>query len=240
MIDDRTWTVTDGVEATEIAYVSYEGYTTKMFVVEVDLSNPAISIAASLPDNGTTFKMQSMTRQALAADAAGNKVWAGFNADFFNMTTGVPRGPVHRNGVMLKNTFDSGERSVFYITRDKKAAVAHRDDYPAVNASGVIQEAVGGGVMLMTEGELVTQEEEGLEPRTAVGVSEDGKRFGSSSSTAGIGVIQRYALSGTGGSVSKASERTMQSTSMEEAHDIPRPHYAGIHRRPFQGLQLAL
>ena len=29
--------------------------------------------------------------------------------------------------------------------------------------------------MLMTEGELVTQEEEGLEPRTAVGVSEDGK-----------------------------------------------------------------
>ena len=108
MIDDRTWTVTDGVEATEIAYVSYEGYTTKMFVVEVDLSNPAISIAASLPDNGTTFKMQSMTRQALAADAAGNKVWAGFNADFFNMTTGVPRGPVHRNGVMLKNTFDSG------------------------------------------------------------------------------------------------------------------------------------
>lgn len=41
-----------------------------MFVVEVDLSNPAISIAASLPDNGTTFKMQSMTRQALAADAA--------------------------------------------------------------------------------------------------------------------------------------------------------------------------
>ena len=74
MIDDRTWTVTDGVEATEIAYVSYEGYTTKMFVVEVDLSNPAISIAASLPDNGTTFKMQSMTRQALAADAAGNKV----------------------------------------------------------------------------------------------------------------------------------------------------------------------
>ena len=71
MIDDRTWTVTDGVEATEIAYVSYEGYTTKMFVVEVDLSNPAISIAASLPDNGTTFKMQSMTRQALAA--AGNK-----------------------------------------------------------------------------------------------------------------------------------------------------------------------
>ena len=46
MIDDRTWTVTDGVEATEIAYVSYEGYTTKMFVVEVDLSNPAISIAA--------------------------------------------------------------------------------------------------------------------------------------------------------------------------------------------------
>ena len=151
MIDDRTWTVTDGVEATEIAYVSYEGYTTKMFVVEVDLSNPAISIAASLPDNGTTFKMQSMTRQALAADAAGNKVWAGFNADFFNMTTGVPRGPVHRNGVMLKNTFDSGERSVFYITRDKKAAVVHRDDYPAVNASGVIQEAVGGGVMLMTE-----------------------------------------------------------------------------------------
>ena len=149
MIDDRTWTVTDGVEATEIAYVSYEGYTTKMFVVEVDLSNPAISIAASLPDNGTTFKMQSMTRQALAADAAGNKVWAGFNADFFNMTTGVPRGPVHRNGVMLKNTFDSGERSVFYITRDKKAAVAHRDDYPAVNASGVIQEAVGGGVSYM-------------------------------------------------------------------------------------------
>lgn len=69
MIDDRTWTVTDGVEATEIAYVSYEGYTTKMFVVEVDLSNPAISIAASRRQRHDV-QGAVLTRQALAADAA--------------------------------------------------------------------------------------------------------------------------------------------------------------------------
>jgi uncharacterized protein YigE (DUF2233 family) len=178
VLSDRTYTIVTGVEATEFAYISYEGFPTRVFIMEVDLNNPAISIVTSLPDAGTSFKMQRMTEQAIARDnkmsteGAGNKVWAGVNADFFNTTTGVPRGPVHQGGVALKTNFDSGERGVFYITTDKTASTATNAQYPDIDN---IQEAVGGSVQLVTENQLVVQTDTGLEPRTAIGASEDGK-----------------------------------------------------------------
>lgn len=171
---DTSYTPTQGVVATEIRYLSMKGLAMKMFLFEVDLKQDGLTIHNSLPNNGTSFGMQSMSKQALAADRAGNVVRGAVNADFYNMSTGVPRGPFHKNGVALKTSFDSGERGVFAITNDNKGLIATQSEYPAISASGVIRDAVGASVMLVRDGRVVSQSDDTVEPRTCIGVSQDG------------------------------------------------------------------
>lgn len=170
---DSTYKVTDGVNATEFAYVSMKGSAMKIFIFEVDLTNPAVDMKVSMPYGKNTYAMQPMTEQATYMDKEGHKVWGGFNADFYNMTTGVPRGVLHREGVVLKTNFDSGERGVFAITDRKKALAIPSGEYKALTDTVKLQEAVGGGVMLVREGNVLAQSDVTVEPRTAVGYSAD-------------------------------------------------------------------
>ena len=172
IFSDTTYTVTNGVEATEIQYLSQKGLAMKVFVMEVDLSNSNVSMAASMPNNQNSFAMQRMTVQAENADTEENRVWAGINADFYNMTTGVPQGIVYRNGTAVKTTFQDAVCTYFAITDDGKAIVAGQDRYPELKDR--IKEAVGGRVWLVQDGGVVKQTNSAVEPRTTIGVSEDG------------------------------------------------------------------
>lgn len=173
---DTMYTVTDGVRAGEISYLSEIGRAMKIFVFEVDLHHPKIDIIASAPKNENAFGMQRMTLQAAAADSEARKVWAGVNADFYDMNTGVPRGVFYRQGVALRTNFDSGDRGFFAIGNDGKAFVATRDEYPAIAATGIIKEAVGAGATLLRDGTVPIQTDQTIEPRTAIGVSADGSK----------------------------------------------------------------
>lgn len=170
---DTTYKVTEGVQATEMAYTSMEGFAMKIFIFEVDLNEPSVDMKVSMPDGTNTFAMQPMTQQATFMDREGHKVWAGFNADFYNMSTGVPRGPVHREGVAVKTNFDSGDRGIFALTDKKKALVATSSEYPTVRQTLNLQEAVGGGASLLREGNIISQTDQSVEPRTCVGISAD-------------------------------------------------------------------
>lgn len=173
---DTMYTVTDGVVASEIEYLSQKGLAMKIFIFDVDLSHPNIDIVASSPNNANTFAMQRMTVQAIHADSEANRVWAGINADFYNMDNGTPRGVFYKKGVPLRTTFDSGDRSFFAIDNDGRAFVATRDEYPDIAATGIIKEAVGGSVTLVRDGNVLTHTDNTIEPRTCIGVSADGKR----------------------------------------------------------------
>lgn len=177
IFSDSSYTVVAGVTATEIEYLSEKGLAMKLFVFEVDLSNPDISIEASSPNDKPQFAMQQMTQQATYPDADGHKVWAGINADFYNMSTGEPRGVFYKKGTALRTTFDSGTRSFFAIMKDKTALVASSQEYAAIAATGNIQEAVGGSVSLVTNGNVVSHTDETIEPRTCIGISEDGRKI---------------------------------------------------------------
>src|SRR5690606_26394627 len=76
---DTLYTVTDGVVASEIEYLSQNGLAMKMFIFEVDLSHPDIEIVASSPNDANTFGMQRMTVQATHVDSEAKRVWAGVN-----------------------------------------------------------------------------------------------------------------------------------------------------------------
>ncbi|MBB4037040.1 exopolysaccharide biosynthesis protein [Dysgonomonas hofstadii] len=174
IFSDSSYTVTSGVTATEIKYLSQTGLAMKVFVFEVDLTNQNISIEASMPKGGTSFGMQQMTKQATYVDKDGHKVWAGVNADFYNMTTGVPQGIVYRNGTAVKTTFQDAVCTYFAITKDGKAIVAGQDVFEDIKDD--IQEAVGGRVWLVQDGAIVKQTDATVEPRTCIGVSKDGTK----------------------------------------------------------------
>lgn len=174
IFSDSSYAVTNGVIATEIKYLSKAGLAMKIFIFEIDLASPDISIEACLPNGGTTFGRQQMTRQATYADEEGHKVWGGVNGDFFAGTTGIPQGIVYRNGTALKTTFADAICTFFAITKDGKAIVAGQDAYDDVKND--IQEAIGGRVRLVRDGAIVKQTDMTVEPRTCVGVSKDGTK----------------------------------------------------------------
>jgi len=170
---DVNYTVIDGVNSTEIAYEATNGKAMKIFILEVDLQQPSVSMKVSMPDGGNSWGMQQMTLQAASMDSIGHRVWAGVNADFYNMKTGIPRGVVHRNGQVIKTSYDKGDRGFFGITKDKKVVVGTNEEYVGLSANLQMPEAVGAGAMLLRNGVILDQADKSIHPRTCVGTSAD-------------------------------------------------------------------
>ncbi|ERJ58721.1 phosphodiester glycosidase family protein [Sphingobacterium paucimobilis] len=168
---DSTYQIVPGLDATEFNYLSTKGYPMKLFVFEVDLLQKDISIEVSTAHNSVSYGRQKMTEQAVLRDYTGHKVWAGTNGDFFDGDTGVPQGVLHKEGVVLKSTFASSVNTFFGITDQGKAVIGNEALYTSVKNDLV--EALGGRVTLLSAGIIPTTTAP-VEPRTAVGVSEDG------------------------------------------------------------------
>ncbi len=171
---DTTYRVTDGVMATEIKYTSTASLPMKLFVFEVDLTNPNINIEVSTANNymaGNAYSRQKMTQQAILKDTPGHSVYGGVNGDFFNLTTGEPQGILYKDGTAIKTTFQDAVCTFFAITKDKKAIIASQSEYNSLKTT--LKEAIGGRVWLIKNGSIVTQSDKTLEPRTCIGVSKD-------------------------------------------------------------------
>lgn len=168
---DTTYTLAPGVKALEMEILSATGMAVKMFVLEVDLKDTHLTMKTSSPkDEGKLKTKQQMTLQALAHDKQGSRVLAAVNGDFF-ATDGTPQGIYYRNGVCLKNTMTDNVCTFFAVTKGKKAVIGSYDEYDIYKDE--IQEAVGGRVRLMTNGNVLPQTSTALEPRTAIGVTDN-------------------------------------------------------------------
>ena len=163
-----------GITETHITTNNAEGTNQiASYAVEVDLSNPTTSIIAGYKDyNGNKIGFQKVRDQAYAAEQKRNlNVVAGANADFFNMQTGEPYGALVMQGTVYHK---ESKLPWFGITSDGSAVISDgklTDD---------VAEAVGGKVLLVENGE-VTEDAlkhdlgKELAPRTAVGITADGK-----------------------------------------------------------------
>lgn len=168
---DSTYTLALGVQALEMRILSATGLAVKMFVLEVDLKEAHLTMKASSPnEEGKLKTKQQMTLQALAYDKPGSRVLAAVNGDFF-AKDGTPQGIYYRNGTCLKGTMTDNVCTFFAITKNKKAIIGSYDEYDSYKED--IQEAVGGRVRLMTNGNVLPQTVTALEPRTAIGVTDD-------------------------------------------------------------------
>ena len=168
---DSTYTLAPGVQDLEMKILSSTGLAVKMFVLEVDLKEAHLTMKASSPnEEGKLKTKQQMTLQALAYDKSGSRVLAAVNGDFF-AKDGTPQGIYYRNGTCLKGTMTDNVCTFFAITKNKRAIIGSYDEYDSYKEN--IQEAVGGRVRLMTNGNVLPQTVTALEPRTAIGVTDD-------------------------------------------------------------------
>lgn len=171
---DTTFVVAPGVEETDIHYLSMKGLPMHMFVLKVDLKQEGVVLSAMTPYNGSSFGMQSVPDMMEWVDVPGKKVVAGFNADFFNMTSGLPRGVVHLDGDVIKDTPMPG-RSVVGISTTGAPVIVHSDDY--TTAQNDLLDALGAGDILLSDYvQTPIPSQSALvepEPRTAVGFTEN-------------------------------------------------------------------
>ena len=163
-----------GITETHITTNNAEGNNQiASYAVEVDLSNPTTAIIAGYKDyNGNKIGFQKVRDQAYAAeDKRDLNVVAGTNADFFNMQTGQPYGALVMQGVEYNSEH---HLPWFGITKDGKAVISEG------KLTSDIVEAVGGKILLVKNGEVTEEALEhelgkSLAPRTAVGITTDGK-----------------------------------------------------------------
>lgn len=176
MLSSVTYYVAQGARVAEIAYTSIKQEKMKLFVYEIDLTVPTISVEVSTPDNQNAFKRQKMTEQAVFEDGEGHKVWGGVNGDFFNMETGEPQGIVYKNGVALKESFFTSSNTFFAITYQRRAVIGGLNDYNSIKST--LKEALGGRTWLVKNGVVQTFTNDTIDaPRTCIGVSIDRQKI---------------------------------------------------------------
>ena len=176
---DRTYNLADGVDVLEMAFLADDGLAMQLFLFKIAL-NDKITLRTTLADDKNQVGTgQTIMKQLEAMQKNGKKVLGGTNADFFNTTTYIPYGVCYRDGVAVKTSFSRTDCNVFVITKDNEACCFTEEEYAL--HKDIVREAVcGRSTLLLKNGEQLDQSGNTMpvakmEPRTAIGVSQDGK-----------------------------------------------------------------
>ena len=183
-----TTTVAPGVTQTINYALTKDDKQIVYYIATADISRDDVSIFANYHANDPSqgWAMSRVSDQMAAAqkrhsdpsDTANyvehyNAV-VGVNADFYNMTTGVPGGALVMDGVEYHG---GTSENFFAILKDGTAMIGSSSDYAAYKDQ--IQEAVGGSVYLVKDGKSVVTSAadyyNSRHSRTCVGITAEGK-----------------------------------------------------------------
>ena len=157
------------------------------YIATADVSRSDVNIYANYNNNDASeWKMARVTDQVKAAqerhsDPTDTKNYienynavASVNADFYNMSNGVPAGALVMDGVEYHGV---GSENFFAILKDGTPIIGSSTDWKASRDN--IQEAVGGSVWLVKDGKIVAQSDDNYytsrSSRTCVGITYDGQ-----------------------------------------------------------------
>ncbi|WP_066831238.1 phosphodiester glycosidase family protein [Rufibacter ruber] len=168
---DTTFQLHPGVEETDMHYLTADGYTNRAFILKVDLKQPGVSLFPATPYGGTSFAMQTIPDMVKYIDKAGRRVVAAVNSDFFNTSTGEPRSLVFINGKAVKTAIQAGGRGYFGVDKQGNPLIGNLETYDAQKDN--LLHALGGHHRLLNNYQVVSQTDVSIEPRTAVGYTED-------------------------------------------------------------------
>ncbi|MBQ6584652.1 MAG: phosphodiester glycosidase family protein [Alistipes sp.] len=186
-VSSRT-TIARGVDVIEANYtVTKEGESlpTKLFIMDVRLSDRVTVLATAAEDDNASIKATKEEQTAIApiskqleamqANRQNINVLGGVNADFYLIKrSNMVKGAMYRGSECLKGDIDEGE-NLFLVLKDGSAHCMTAEEYLALDKN-LIAEAVSGRQMLLNDG-VAQSDDTHLEPRTAVGVTKSGKRL---------------------------------------------------------------
>ena len=177
VINEEKETLFEGLTYTKFTCADNEDKPVIISLLETDLQKTALYIGT--PGDGETAKGVKATipDMAAAAEAAGKNVLAGVNADFFDMFgDNHPSGLCVKNGKIISNV--RPERPYIGLLDDGTAVIASQQEAPELTPR--LMQAAAGMQMIVKDGKLFDWAP--LEPfsyvrhpRTAAGVTEDGK-----------------------------------------------------------------
>lgn len=186
-VSSRT-TIARGVDVIEANYTvtkDGESLPTKLFIMDVRLSDRVTVLATAAEDDNASIKATKEEQTAIApiskqleamqANRQNINVLGGVNADFYLIKrSNMVKGAMYRGSECLKGDIDEGE-NLFLVLKDGSAHCMTAEEYLAIDKS-LIAEAVSGRQMLLNDG-VAQSDDTHLEPRTAVGVTKSGKRL---------------------------------------------------------------
>lgn len=186
-VSSRT-TIARGVDVIEANYTvtkDGESLPTKLFIMDVRLSDKVTVLATAAEDDNASIKATKEEQTAIApiskqleamqANRQNINVLGGVNSDFYLIKrSNMIKGAMYRGSECLKGDIDEGE-NLFLVLKDGSAHCMTAEEYLALDKS-LIAEAVSGRQMLLNDG-VAQSDDTHLEPRTAVGVTKSGKRL---------------------------------------------------------------
>ena len=157
------------------------------YIAKADITRSDISVHANYNNNdGTSWGMSRVSDQMKAAEKRHSdpedeehytpnySAVIGVNADFYNMSTGVPSGPLVMEGIQYH---DIGTGNFFGIKKDGTPIIGGKAEWDA-NKNDLV-EAVGASVWLVRNGEIAVTATSNYyndrASRTAVGITYDGR-----------------------------------------------------------------
>lgn len=186
-VSSRT-TIARGVDVIEANYTvtkDGESLPTKLFIMDVRLSDRVTVLATAAEDDNASIKATKEEQTAIApiskqleamqANRQNINVLGGVNADFYLIKrSNMVKGAMYRGSECLKGDIDEGE-NLFLVLKDGSAHCMTAEEYLALDKN-LIAEAVSGRQVLLNDG-VAQSDDTHLEPRTAVGVTKSGKRL---------------------------------------------------------------
>lgn len=178
---DTTFVVGIGVTETDVHFRKADGFSTHIFIIDADLNDPNVALEVAMPydtDVKSGFALQTLTDMANFADRPFHRVAAMINADFWDVSNMDIRGPIHRNGNILKSSFIFKESlpqqalSFVALTKDNRMVIRDSVEYRPIMYN--LKEVTGSGVIVVRDGEVSGQTYAGTDPRTCIGYDDNG------------------------------------------------------------------
>ncbi|UCS92104.1 phosphodiester glycosidase family protein [Echinicola marina] len=166
---DSTFMVAPGVEETDIHYLSMKGLSMRMFVFKVDLKEDGVELNALMPYGSKAYGMQAIPEMMTYMEVPGKKVVGAVNADFFNTSTGVPRGIVVLDGEVIKSS--ALLASFFGVDKNGKPVIGLSEDFEQYKEE--LQFGLGAGDILVKDYDLAPISSTDIHPRTGVGLTDN-------------------------------------------------------------------
>ena len=187
VFSNTTSTIAPGVTQDITYALTADNKQIVFYTATIDVSREDISIYANYNNNdGSAWAMARVSDQMAAAQARNSdpadpdnyienyNAVLGVNADFYNMSTGVPSGALVMEGVEYHGV---GSENFFGILKDGTPIIGSSSDYTTYKDQ--IQEAVGGSVFLVKDGKIAVSTNadyyNSRASRTCVGITGDGK-----------------------------------------------------------------